>query len=447
MPRGGLVIAAPASGSGKTIVTLAILRALMRAGIRVSSFKVGPDYIDPVFHAAATGRPCLNLDLWAMRPATVADLLERLSADAELIIGEGVMGLFDGAADGTGSTADVAAATGWPVILVVDVRGQAASAAAIVRGFATHHADVTVAGVVFNRVGGPAHVDVLRRAMMPLGIPVLGFLPRDDDLDLPERHLGLVQAAEFDNLQLFLEAAADLVDRHLDLAVLRSLARPAGSVESSAARGGAGLPPLGQHIAVARDVAFAFAYPTQFEMWRTTGATLSFFSPLADEGPAADADAIFLPGGYPELHAGRLAANAGFLGGLRTAAARGVTIYGECGGYMVLGASLTDADGRSYAMAGLLPLATSFAERRLHLGYRQARLATRCALGSPGSGFRGHEFHYAVIRDEGSGQPLFTCRDARGNLLGDSGRRRGTVMGSFVHLIDRVENGAVEVAG
>jgi cobyrinic acid a,c-diamide synthase len=443
----GLIIAAPASGSGKTVVTLAILRALTRAGIRVHSFKVGPDYIDPAFHAAATGRPCLNLDLWAMRPATVAHLFERLSVDAELIIGEGVMGLFDGAADGTGSTADVAAATGWPVILVVDVRGQAASAAAVVRGFASHRPDVTLAGVVFNRVGGPAHADILRRAMAPLGVTVLGCLLRDERLAVPQRHLGLVQAAERDDLQRFLETAAGLADQHLDLAMLRSLARSVGRVARDDARGGAGLPPLGQHIAVARDIAFAFAYPTQLDLWRAAGAALSFFSPLADEAPAADADAVFLPGGYPELHAGRLAANAGFLGGLRTAATRGVAIYGECGGYMVLGDLLSDADGRTYPMAGLLPLATSFAERRLHLGYRQARLATQCALGSPGSGFRGHEFHYAVIRDEGSGEPLFTCRDARGRQLGDSGRRRGTVMGSFVHLVDRVESGAVEVAG
>ncbi|MGH6930139.1 MAG: cobyrinate a,c-diamide synthase [Dongiaceae bacterium] len=287
----------------------------------------------------------------------------------------------------------------------------------------------------------------MRRATAPLGIPVLGCLPRDDDLALPERHLGLVQAAERDNLQPFVEAAADLADRHLDLAMLRSLAKPGGCAALSTVRGSAGLPPLGQRIAVARDVAFAFAYPTQLDMWRAAGATLSFFSPLADEAPATDADAIFLPGGYPELHAGRLAANAVFLGGLRTAAARGATIYGECGGYMMLGESITDAEGQPHAMAGLLPLTTSFAERRLHLGYRQARLATSCALGSAGSGFRGHEFHYAVIRDEGTGEPLFECRDARGIRLGGSGRRRGSVMGSFVHLIDRVEDGAIEVAG
>lgn len=442
---GGLIIAAPASGSGKTVVTLAILRALARAGTSVASFKVGPDYIDPAFHAAASGRPCLNLDPWAMRPATVAGLLDRLCADADLVVGEGVMGLFDGAADGTGSTADVAAVTGWPVILVVDVRGQAASAAAVVRGFAAHRADVVVAGVVFNRVGSEAHIDALRRAMVPLEIPVLGFLPRDDDLALPERHLGLVQAAERDDLEAFLDGGADVAGRYLDLALLRSLARPARNAGAAAA-GNAGLAPLGQRIAVARDVAFAFAYPAQLDAWRAAGATLSFFAPLSDEAPAADADAVFLPGGYPELYAGRLAANAGFLGGLRKAAARGASIYGECGGYMVLGDALIDAGGHSHAMAGLLPLTASFAQRRLHLGYRQAQLSAACALGDPGTAFRGHEFHYSVVRDEGPGDPLFRCSDARGTPLGDSGRRRGAIMGSFIHLIDRAEGAAAEVA-
>jgi cobyrinic acid a,c-diamide synthase len=444
---GGLIIAAPASGSGKTIVTLAILRALTRAGIRVHSFKVGPDYIDPAFHAAATGRSCFNLDPWAMRPPTIAHLLDRLGNDAELILGEGVMGLFDGASDGTGSTADLAAMTGWPVILVVDVRGQAASAAALLRGFAGHRADVAVAGVIFNRVGGEAHADTLRRAVAPLALPVLGCLPRAAQLTLPERHLGLVQAGERADMPAFLEAAADIAERCLDLGQLRSLARVARAQGAAGTNGSAaGLPPLGQRIAVARDIAFAFAYPALLEQWSEAGAELSFFSPLADEPPAGDADAIYLPGGYPELHAGRLAANGCFMNGLRAAAGRGATIFGECGGYMVLGAGLVDPDGESHAMTALLPLQTSFAERRLHLGYRRARLAMDCALGARGAAFRGHEFHYAVVEDEGRGEPLFLCDDARGRRLGPSGRRAGTVFGSFLHLIDREEDTDAQVA-
>jgi cobyrinic acid a,c-diamide synthase len=436
----GLIIAAPASGSGKTVTTLAILRALTRPGLRVNSFKVGPDYIDPAFHAAATGRPCANLDLWAMRPATVAWLLEGLSADADLVLGEGVMGLFDGASDASGavsgSTADVAAATGWPVMLVVDVRGQAASAAALLRGFASHRADVPIVGVIFNRVGGPAHADMLRRAVAPLGLPVLGCLPRERDLALPERHLGLVQAGERPDLEAFLERAADLAVAHLDLEGLRALARPARRIKS-VVETDAGLAPLGQRIAVARDIAFAFAYPATLARWRSAGVELAFFSPLADEAPPADADAVYLPGGYPELHAGRLAGNAQFKDSLRTVASRGVTLFGECGGYMVLGEGLIDAEGQRHAMAGLLPVETSFAERRLHLGYRSAELAVDCDLGRRGAPFRGHEFHYAVLHREGAGDPLFHCRDSAGRDLGAQGRRRGSVLGSFLHLIDR----------
>src|SRR6185295_15568804 len=277
--------------------------------------------------------------------------------------------------------------------------------------------------------GSEAHAETLRRAVVPLGLPVLGCLPRAEQLKLPERHLGLVQAGERADLPAFLEAAADIAEQCLDLEQLRSLARVIG-VRGPIKAGNAGLPPLGQRIAVARDIAFAFAYPALLERWREGGAALSFFSPLADEAPAADADAVYLPGGYPELHAGRLAANGRFMNALRAAAGRGATVFGECGGYMVLGAGLVDPDGESHAMAALLPLQTSFAERRLHLGYRRARLATDCALGARGAAFRGHEFHYAVIEAEGGGEPLFECDDARGRPLGASGRRAGTVFGS-----------------
>ncbi|MEE8533378.1 MAG: cobyrinate a,c-diamide synthase, partial [Alphaproteobacteria bacterium] len=247
----GLIIAAPASGTGKTVITLGLLRGLRREGVAVAAFKTGPDYIDPAFHTAACGKDCLNLDMWAMRPATLRALAARLSADAELIVGEGVMGLFDGAADGTGSTADLAALIGWPVVLVVDVRGQAASAAAVVRGFATHRYDIEVAGVVFNRVGGASHAEVLRESVAATSnVPVLGCIPRDARLAVAERHLGLVQASEHDELELFVDAAADAVADHVDGEALKSLARPARI--SSDLADAVSLPPLGRRIAVAR---------------------------------------------------------------------------------------------------------------------------------------------------------------------------------------------------
>ena len=237
MSAPGLIFAAPASGSGKTTLVAGLLRLLRRRGLHISAAKLGPDYIDPAFHSAALGKPCLNIDLWAMRPATVTALLERLSSGGALTVVEGAMGLFDGAADGTASAADFAALTGWPVILVVDARGQAQSAGALLSGFARHRADVAVAGVIFNRIGGPAHESALRLAAEPLGIPVLGCIPRAADLVLPERHLGLVQATEHADLEAFLDRLADRLEARLDIDRLLDLARPARLPSSAGAAG------------------------------------------------------------------------------------------------------------------------------------------------------------------------------------------------------------------
>ena len=434
----GLVIAAPSSGSGKTLVTLALLRALKNAGFRVASAKTGPDYIDPAFHTAASGRPCRNLDPWAMRPEILSAALSALKEDADLIVAEGVMGLFDGARDGTGSTADLAAGLGWPVVLVVDVKGQATSAVATVQGFARFRPDIRIAGVIFNRVGGQAHVEMLQAAMaghLP-DIPVLGCLPKRADLFMPERHLGLVQAGENADLATFLEQAADWAAGPIDLTALTGLA------SGKAPEGGNDAPvaPLGQRIAIARDEAFAFSYQGVLDGWHAAGASLAFFSPLADEAPDGNADAVYLPGGYPELHAGRLAGNSCFLQGLREAASRGAFVFGECGGYMALGVGLIDAEGQRHAMAGLLPLVTSFEKRRLHLGYRKAVSLEETPLGPKGQAWRGHEFHYASILEEGAAKRLFRMRDALDQSETEAGLMVNTVAGSFLHLIDRAHD-------
>lgn len=434
----GLIIAAPASGSGKTVFTLGLIRHWARSGLRVASAKVGPDYIDPAFHTAASGRPCLNLDPWAMRAETLAGAAARLAKAGEIVVCEGVMGLFDGATVDQGSTADVAAASGWPVVLVIDAQAQAASAAAVVRGFATHRPGLGLAAVVFNRVGSDRHAALLTEACaraLP-EIPVLGCLPRTTGLELPERHLGLVQALEHPDLAGFLDRAADLVAAHIDTGRLRALAR-AGWPEAPASAAALPLMPLGQRIALADDAAFAFRYPLVIDGWRRAGAEVVAFSPLADEPPDGAADAVYLPGGYPELHAGRLAGNVRFLVGLRRAAAAGAVVFGECGGYMVMGEALIDAESISHPMAGLLPLVTSFAGRRLHLGYRRAVLCGSGPLGPAGAAFRGHEFHFARTLQEGPGTPLFACADAVGRPLGTTGLLAGSCFGSFVHLIDR----------
>ncbi len=417
----GLIIAAPASGAGKTTVTLALLRLLSRQGIPVRGAKSGPDYIDPRFHEAACGAPCPNLDAWAMSPAR----LRNLAAGNGLLIIEGAMGLFDGAPpDNRGSVADLARILSLPVILVVDAARMAGSIAPLVVGFAAHDPDVRLAGVILNNVGSDRHEAMLRRALDALSLPVLAALRRNAGITLPSRHLGLVQAGENTKLDPFLNQAADALAETLDTETFFSLAAPLPAGEAAPR-----MAPPAQVIAVARDEAFAFSYPHLLEDWRQQNAELKFFSPLADD-PAPEADFIYLPGGYPELHSGRLSAASNFINSLKNAA-KDTVIYGECGGYMVLGDSLTDASGTRHAMAGMLRLETSFAQPRLHLGYRRLT-PLRGPFSTP---FNGHEFHYATTISA-KGPPLFKARDAEANTLPDMGLCESRVSGSFAHLID-----------
>ncbi len=428
----GLVLSAPASGSGKTVVTAALVRALARGGRRVSAFKVGPDYIDCGFHTIAAGRDCRTVDLWAMRAQSVRREVARCAEAADIVVGEGVMGLFDGSASGEGSTADVAALLGLPVVLVVDAGGLAQSAAALVAGYRDHRRDVRVAGVILNRVAGRAHLDMLQAALASV-TTVFGHVARDPRFERPGRHLGLVQAQEHDDCEAFLETCAAALARTVDVEGLAAAARPLHCAANSAPPP---MAPPGQRIALARDRAFSFLYPALAEGWRRGGAEILEFSPLANEAPPPDADAVFLPGGYPELHAGRIASNRTFLDGLRRAAGRGAVVYGECGGLMVLGRSLTDAGGVTHAMAGLLPVSVSMDPPRRHLGYRRMVLQSDGPLGRAGTAWRGHEFHYAR-QTSTAASPLFRASDARGRDLGTAGAVAGSVAASFLHIIDR----------
>lgn len=426
----GLLIAAPCSGSGKTTVTLGLMRAMRRRGMAITPGKAGPDYIDPAFHTAASGEPCLNYDPWAMRPALLAANAAH-AADRRTLVVEAMMGLHDGAADGSGTPADLAAALDLAVILVVDCARMSHSVAALVRGYADHRGDIRVAGVILNKVGSDRHEMMLRDALTRVGMPIFGVLRQDGALKLPERHLGLVQAGEHGTLETFIDYAADRVEATCDLDAIRA-ASALSRVERAMAEV-IRFKPLGQHIAVARDVAFAFCYEHLLFGWRRAGAEISFFSPLADEGPDAAADAVYLPGGYPELHAGRLQGAADFRSGMAAAAKRGARIFGECGGYMVLGEGLVAADGARYEMLGLLPLTTSFAERRRHLGYRRVVPLDNTFFDGP---MTAHEFHYATIVSEGAADRLFSVSDAASVDLGQAGLRRANVAGSFMHLID-----------
>lgn len=427
----GLIISAPASGTGKTTLMLGLLSALRARGMVVQPFKNGPDYIDPAFHRAASGRASVNLESWAMTRAQIAGLIGAADG-ADLILAEGSMGLFDGVAvpgaAGTGASADLAAMAGWPVVLVLDVSGQAQSAAAVARGFATMREGVRMAGVVLNRVASARHEALVRDGMQAAGIRVLGALPRQASIAMPERHLGLVQAEETPELDARIAAAGAFVAAHVDLDALVAAAattRLAGPVQA--------VVPPGQRIALARDAAFSFVYPHLLEGWRRAGAEVVPFSPLADEAPDAGADCCWLPGGYPELHGGRLAQAARFRTGLR-AFAETRPVHGECGGYMAMGAGLIDAQGQRHEMAGLLGLVTSFEKRRMHLGYRLAELAAPMPGHRPGARLRGHEFHYSTILDQPD-MALARVVDASGEAVAESGSQRGFASGTFFHLI------------
>lgn len=437
MSAPALLIAAARSGSGKTTLALGMMRAFTRRGLRVSGVKCGPDYIDPAFHAAATGRASLNLDSWAMDETVIGSLAARAAENTDLIVAEGAMGLFDGApggASGIGASADIAARLAWPVLLAHDVSGQAQTAAAVISGIARHDPRLQILGAVLNRCGSPRHQKLAGDATVAAGIPVLGFLPNDQQVKLPERHLGLVQASETANLDARLDQLADFVERHVDLShVLKLLHTTPSLPPIPANKTLAFRRPPAQRIAIARDAAFSFFYPHLAEAWRHAGAELLSFSPLANEPPPMDCDLCWLPGGYPEVHAGQLAASAKFWAGLRKFAATR-PVHGECGGYMILGETIIDSEGAAHQMAGLLSLETSFATRKLQLGYRNAQLNADHCLGRRGDRLRGHEFHYATILRE-NGAPFVNATDAYDPNEKPAGLRAGNVSGSFFHLI------------
>ena len=433
-----LMVAAPRSGGGKTTLTVALLAAFKRRGLRVSAIKTGPDYIDPAFHAAITGRYGLNIDSWCMPPDLQACLLQAAGHDADLVIVESAMGLFDGLTGpegARGSPSDIAARFGIPVLLVLDVSGQGQSVGPIAKGFASWHPDVTIAGVVLNRVASPRHVRLTTGAIEAAGLAACGALMRQAGQSLPERHLGLVQAREHGALTDWIEKLADKAEQELDLDSVLALAAPVAAMPVTAElTRHAVLSPPGQRIAVAEDDAFSFLYGHLAMFWRQAGAELVPFSPLADEAPDESCDVCWLPGGYPELHAGGLAQARHFISGLQHFS-RTRPVHGECGGYMVLGQCLEDAEGKKHAMSGLLAHSTSFARRKLNLGYREATLRADTVLGKAGSRLRGHEFHYASVLDAGEDDPLADLVAGDGTSLGACGGRRGLVSGSFFHVL------------
>jgi cobyrinic acid a,c-diamide synthase len=418
-----LVVAGTHSGVGKTTVATGLMAAFRARGVRVASAKVGPDYIDPGYHALATGRPARNLDAWMCGAESIPALAGRAGGGADLLVVEGVMGLFDGASDGTpSSTADVARMLDAPVLLVVDASSMSASVAAIVHGYATLDPTVRLGGVILNRIGSPGHETMLREALDPLGIPVLGALHRDDALTWRDRHLGLVPVVEQPaEVAAALDRLAVLVAAACDLDAIERLARgaPETSVEDPVLPARVG----SARIAVAAGPAFSFGYPDNLEALDAAGAEIVPFDPQRDAALPAGCDALVAGGGFPEVYAEALAANEPLLADLRARVAGGLVVWAECGGLLWLAASL---DG--HPMAGVVDAAATMTER-LTLGYRTAVTRVPSPLGPAGTPLRGHEFHYSTI------DPTGDALDLEGRFgRGEAGFATPRLLASYLHV-------------
>jgi cobyrinic acid a,c-diamide synthase len=429
IPR--VVIAGTSSGAGKTTVACGLIGALRARGLVVQGFKVGPDYIDPSHHALASGRPPRNLDAYLSGPELIAPLVRHGAAGADVAVVEGVMGLFDGAS-GRGelaSTAHVAKLLDAPVVLVVDASAMARSAAAIVHGFRTYDPDLRVAGTILNRVGSDHHEQLLREAIEPLGVPVLGALRRDERVATPERHLGLVPAGEREpRAREALGALAAEIEQRTELDALLALARTAPSLPGttwSAQPDGA--PVRGARIAIARGPAFSFHYEENLELLRATGAELLPFDPLRDATLPGGTNALLLAGGFPEVFGEELATNAPLRAHVAALARSGAPVLAECGGLLYLCERLDE-----HAMCGVLPARARMGERLAALGYREATAATATPWLAAGTRVRGHEFHYARVEPASGTSPAWTLA-ARGAERAE-GFVAGSVQASFLHV-------------
>lgn len=455
------VIAAPASGSGKTTVTLALLAALRRRGLEVAPFKVGPDFIDPGHHAAASGRLSRNLDPWMCGEDGVQRSFALGCVGAEVAVIEGVMGLFDGADGGSeaGSTAAVAKLLGAPVILVIDAKGQARSVAALIKGFSEFDPALTVAGIILNRVASPRHAELLlaAHASVPGLPPLLGVLPREPQIALPVRYLGLVTAEVAPENAVFYERLAEWFEAGVDVDGLLNCSSPPPLTGGGRGVGEATtatefhrqLPPLpnppppggrGQsqekvRIAVARDEAFSFCYPENLELLEAAGAEIEFFSPLRNHHLPAGISGLYLPGGYPELYAPQLAANLPLLQAIRAAASAGMPIYAECGGLIYLSGGV-DGAASDYLQpfVALFPAWARMLPQRKALGYRQVTFRFDTILGPAGTVARGHEFHYSEVAIAPEVPRSYAVGRADGQELEDEGYALNNVLASYIHL-------------
>lgn len=437
-----IIIAAPMSGSGKTTITLGLMECLKRRGLRVAPFKVGPDFIDPGYHRLVTGRPSINLDAWMCDADFVRQIFDYYSVNADIAIIEGVMGLFDGISGRSdeGSTAQIARLTGAPVVLVLDAKGFARSAAAMVKGFAEFDPEVRVAGVIFNNVASETHARLLRESVessLP-HVRVLGCVPREDQLSIPSRHLGLFTIEENPLSADFLDHLVDVVRAFIDLGMFWAAATPTETVrlpEPSRLRRKPAKKTV--RIGVARDAAFCFVYENNLRLLAEAGAELVEFSPLADASLPADLGGLYLPGGYPEVFADILAANTSMMAEIKAAIEAGTPVYAECGGFIYLSEGVTAVDlepDKLHRFVGIFPIATRMLSRRKALGYREVEIRADSPIGRKGEIARGHEFHYSEMPElPPSVERLYRVRKGQSDL-GTEGYHYKNCLASYIHL-------------
>ncbi len=438
----GLLVGAPASGSGKTLLCLALSAALSRRGLKTQPFKIGPDTIDAGLHQALSGHPCLNLDGWLYSPETNREIFRNAAltpTPADFLLVEGVMGLFDGASTGrrpyidTSSSAWAAKLLGLPVLLVVNAKAQGRTLAAWLKGLLAFDPELSFAGVIFNGVSSLQHKSLLGDIMAEHcpGLPIWGFLPHKPDLHIPERHLGLVTAEEGALSLKFKAELADFIESNVDIASLLASLPATALPASPGARVGR---KAGIRLGVARDAAFSFICQENLRLLHTAGAEIVYFSPLAASELPGDIDALYLPGGYPELYAARLAENSALRGSIRKFHAEGRKIWAEGGGFLYLGETLTDMNGQSFPMCGLIEVSAYMAKRMQSMGYRQIVMHAPSLFGAEGCTLRGHEFHYSALNAPTPPCPPFTLTNSREQTLDAFIRADENIFASYLQL-------------
>ena len=432
IPR--VVIAAPMSGSGKTTVVTGLLAAMRARGVKAQSYKIGPDYIDPGYHALASGRPAHNLDTWLVPKERLADIFIGTMADAEVAVIEGVMGLYDGGKNGVSSTAEIAKLLKAPVVLVVNAKSMGESAAALVMGFRQYDPEVDLAGVILNRLGSDTHRMMIEEALGKMGVPVFGAIRRNDEMTMPERHLGLVPVGENARERETVEAIGRVVGASVDIGRMVALAKSAPALAERSGLSASAPPKV--RVAVARDEAFSFYYPESLSVLRQKGADIVFFSPLHDAA-LPQADGLILGGGFPEMFAKELYENESMRASIKDAAEKGMPIYAECGGFMYLMRSVTDFAGHSFPMLGVIPGEVAMNRKLQTVGYVSAEMMRDTVLGPKGTVLHGHEFHFSseCEPDAGADYPrAFTFRRTRNPAPYPAGYAKGNILGSYLHL-------------